>query len=291
MFLFFAATLLLALVFVPKLGHELNGARRWIGLGPYSFQPSEFAKYLIPIYFIHRFYRFEKIKDFKGFLRFLSVFILPIGLIILEPDNGTVAIIFMTFIVLCFLCKIRLLYWAAPLAFFILIGAVAAYNMPHVPARIKIYMHPELDLKGKGHQPYQAKIAAGSGGLLGRGLGESMQKLNYLPEARSDYIAAIFAEEFGFVGIFFMISVYLVMAFSGFYIAINAEDMRGFYLASIITFLISFQVFLNLGIVSGLLPSKGTTLPFFSQGGSSLIVNLTAVCLILSVADPKRKLR
>jgi cell division protein FtsW len=271
-------------VFVPKIGHEINGAKRWIGFGRYSFQPSELTKYLIPIYFIYHFINEGKIEKFTSFLKFLSIFIIPIVLILLEPDNGTVAIILVSLIVLCFLCRIKVTYWVVPLALAVIAGGVVAYNMPHVPGRIKTYLHPELDIRGKGHQPYQAKIATGSGGLLGKGLGESMQKLNYLPEARSDYIAAIFAEEMGFMGMLVLIGLYLTVSFCGFYIAVNSLTKEGFYLATIMTFLISFQSFLNLGVVSGLLPSKGIALPFFSQGGTSLIVNLIAVFLILSVA-------
>ncbi|WP_194847494.1 FtsW/RodA/SpoVE family cell cycle protein, partial [Candidatus Neptunochlamydia vexilliferae] len=123
--------------------------------------------------------------------------------------------------------------------------------------------------------------------LFGRGVGESLQKLNYLPEARSDYIAAIYAEELGFVGILFLILLYLFIAYSGFHIASKAKSKEGFYSAAVLTFLISFQAFLNLGVVSGLLPSKGTNLPFFSQGGSSLLANGIAIALIMSVHRTK----
>jgi len=156
--------------------------------------------------------------------------------------------------------------------------------MSHVPDRIRVYLNPELDLQGKGHQPHQARIAAGSGGLLGKGIGESLQKMDYLPEARSDYIAAIYAEEFGFIGMLGLIMLYMTIGGIGFAIAAKAPRIEGFYLVSILTFLICFQAFLNLGVVSGLLPSKGTNLPFFSHGGSSLMVNFIAIGLILSVA-------
>jgi cell division protein FtsW len=156
--------------------------------------------------------------------------------------------------------------------------------MPHVSDRIRIYFHPELDLKGKGHQPHQARIASGSGGLLGRGFGESLQKLDYLPEARSDYIAAIFAEEFGFIGIISLIVLYMTIGGLGFNIAIQSKTLEGFYLVAILTFLICFQAFLNLSVVSGLLPSKGTNLPFFSRGGSSLLANFIALGLIVSAS-------
>jgi len=163
-------------------------------------------------------------------------------------------------------------------------GGAVAYNMPHVHNRIQVYLHPELDLRGKGHQPHQAKIAAGSGKLLGRGLGESLQKFNYLPEARSDYIAAIYAEEMGFIGVLALIALYITMTACGLYIAIQSKEKGAFLLAATLTFLISIQAFLNLGIVSGLLPSKGMTLPFFSQGGSSLMVNLVVFFILLDIS-------
>ena len=168
------------------------------------------------------------------------------------------------------------------------LGIVFAANMPYVKERLKVYVNPESDIYGKGHQPYQAKIAAGSGYIFGKGLGNSIQKHNYLPEARSDYLAAIFAEEFGFVGIFFLILAYMTIAFFGFYIAFHAADREGAYLATMITFLICFQAFFNLGVVSGLLPSKGIALPFFSQGGTSLLVNISALVLLLNISYAKK---
>jgi len=287
-----ATTLLLILVFIPSIGQTLNGARRWIGVGGFSFQPSECAKMLIPICFIRWVLAQKEPIQLKPFLRMLVLLSIPMGLILLEPDNGTTAIIFSCLIILFLLTRIRWVYWALPLMALMGIGVIAASRMPHVHDRIQIYMHPELDIQGKGHQPYQAKIAAGSGQFWGLGLGESLQKLNYLPEARSDYIAAIYAEERGFVGIVALIALYLAFAYAGFVVAMKATDRGGFLLASILTFLIAIQAFLNLGIVSGLLPSKGMTLPFFSQGGSSLIMNLVALFLLLDIArDPKKVCR
>lgn len=280
-------SVLLVLVFVPGIGQQLNGAHRWLSIFGHSFQPSEFVKYLIPIYYIHRFTIGGKVWVMREFLKLLGVVAIPAGLILIEPDNGTVAIIFAALIVLFILTRVRWIYWALPLLVLCTVGIGVASRMPHVGSRIQVYLHPELDLKGKGHQPYQAKIAAGSGGLFGRGLGQSLQKMDYLPEARSDYIAAIFAEEFGFVGIVGLVVLYGLMAFFGFSIANRAPDIEGFYLVSILTFLIAFQAFLNLGVVSGLLPSKGINLPFFSHGGSSLLANFMVVSLILNVAYQK----
>ena len=287
-------TLLLLLLFIPGIGQTVNGARRWLSIFGFSFQPSECIKVLIPAAYIQWILKNSTPASFQSFLKMLALFSIPIVLILLEPDNGTTAIIFLVLMILFILTRIRLLYWVLPLSILIGCGAVAASHMPHVPDRIRIYLHPELDLRGKGHQPYQAKIAAGSGGLWGRGLGESLQKLNYLPEARNDYIAAIFAEEMGFLGILGLIGLYMCFSYAGFLVALKASDRGGFLLASILTFLISIQAFLNLGIVSGLLPSKGMTLPFFSQGGTSLMVNLIILFILLDISRQsilKREIR
>ncbi len=282
-FLLAVGTVFLILVFIPGIGQNINGAYRWVKFFGISFQPSEFVKYLIPLYYIHVIIAKQRSLKLKTFFGLVGRTAVPIGLILIEPDNGTAVIIISALVVLFILTRIRWIYWAAPLLVLVLCGGVAASQMKHVPDRIRVYLNPESDLLGKGHQPYQAKIAAGSGGLLGKGLGESLQKLDYLPEARSDYIAAIYAEEFGFLGILALIILYMTIGYLGFYMANSCKDLRGFYIISIVTFLICFQAFLNLGVVSGLLPSKGTNLPFFSQGGSSLFANFMVICLILNV--------
>lgn len=286
--LYFICILGLFAAFIPGIGHAYNGARRWIGLFGFTFQPSEFMKYILPMYFAKRIYALETMSFTNLFPIFLAL-CLPLFLILLEPDNGTTFIIGFTLLVSCLLLRIPSMYWALPLFFLALVGLAIGSQMPHVPGRIRIYLNPELDLKGKGHQPYQAKIAAGSGGLWGRGLGESLQKYNYLPEAKSDYIAAIFAEELGFLGIFFLILLYVCLSAAGFSIAFSSQEKIGFFMASIFSFLLAFQAFLNLGIVSNLLPSKGTTLPFISQGGSSMIANICAVFLLINISQAKKR--
>ncbi len=285
----FLGTVMLVLVFVPGVGQQINGAHRWINIFGNSLQPSEFVKYLLPLYVIHVIRRYQNGMSLKAFIRLVATLIFPVALILVEPDNGTVAIIMMTLFVLFILMRIKWVYWAVPLVVCVVFGALFASQMSHVPGRIRVYLHPELDIKGKGHQPHQARIAAGSGGLLGKGIGESLQKMDYLPEARSDYIAAIFAEEFGFVGMIGMIMLYMSIGGIGFAIALRATKIEGFYLVAILTFLICFQAFINLGVVSGLLPSKGTNLPFFSHGGSSLLVNFIAMGLILSVGRTQKQ--
>jgi cell division protein FtsW len=275
---------LLISVFIPGIGQQLNGAHRWLSIGSFSFQPSEFVKFIIPIYFIHVITSRKHSLTGKAFLKLMGLLFVPIMLILIEPDNGTVVIIMSVLFLLFFLTQLRWIYWVLPLLLLCLIGGVVATQMSHVSDRIRVYLHPELDLRGKGHQPHQARIAAGSGGLFGKGIAQSMQKLDYLPEARSDYIAAIYAEEYGFVGIVVLVLLYMLLTYVGIYLGMLTHDIRAYYLITTLTFLISFQAFVNLGVVCGLLPSKGTNLPFFSQGGSSLLANFAALCLIINVA-------
>lgn len=282
-------TLFLLMALIPGIGKEVNGSRRWLGMGGFSFQPSEFVKYLVPAYFIHVFLKDKSPSvTFKTFLKWVALSGIPVLLILIEPNNGTAAVISMSLIVLFLLMRIPFKFWAVPLLALVLAGGIFAYHLPYVTARLQVYLHPELDLRGKGHQPYQAKIASGSGQLWGKGPGNSLQKLSYLPEAQNDYIAAIYAEEFGFAGILALIVLYMSVASLGFTIASRSRERGGFYFAAVITFLICFQAFLNLGVVSGLVPSTGLNLPLFSQGGSSLIANIMGLGILLSIEKTVR---
>ena len=286
-----ALTLLLLLVLIPGIGREVNGSHRWLSLGGISIQPSEFAKLLIPLFYIQQVRSIEiSSVSFPDFLKFLIPMGIPTFLILIEPDNGTVFVIGSIMLMLFVLSRVPAKYWGVPLLVCVLVGGFSAYQLSYVSARLKVYLNPELDIKGKGHQPHQAKIAAGSGKMLGKGPGNSWQKLSYLPEAQNDYIAAIYAEEFGFLGIVTLVLLYMTLCYLGFSIAHHAATLAGFYLSAMVIFLIGFQAFLNLGVVSGLLPSTGLNLPFFSQGGSSLIANLIAIGLLISVRDDKKQL-
>jgi len=281
-------TVLLILTLIPGIGRTVNGSRRWLGVGGFSFQPSEFVKYFIPAYFIYYLLQYQnKELPLKVFLRLVGLVSIPLVLILVEPNNGTVAVIGMVLVAVCFLMRVPVKYWGMPLAAFILVGGIFAFNLPYVTARLKVYLHPELDLKGKGHQPYQAKIAAGSGEFFGKGPGNSWQKLSYLPEAQNDYIAAIYAEEFGFLGIVVLITLYMTLGYLGFAIAQQCTDTSGSYFAGAVTFLICLQAFLNLGVVSGLLPSTGLNLPLFSQGGTSLLANMMGIAFLLDIGNNK----
>jgi cell division protein FtsW len=285
--LFFLSIFFLALTLIPGIGKEVNGSRRWLSLAGLSFQPSEFVKYIAPAYFIKRLMEQTTALKFGSFFKIAAISALPLPLIALAPNNGSAAVVGMVLLIVCIVLEVPIRFWLMPLLIGSVICGAFAWNHPYVAARIKSYLNPTEDIKGKGHQPYQAKIAAGSGRLFGKGVGGSWQKLSYLPEAQNDYIAAIFAEEFGFIGMMTMLTLYSVVIFAAFAIALKAATNEGYYLASAIAFLLGIQIFLNLGVVSGLLPSTGLNLPFFSQGGSSLLANLMGVGLLISIAKEK----
>lgn len=292
-YLLIVGTILLVCVFIPKIGLARNGSHRWIGIGHFSFQPSELIKFLVPMTCIDWVLTQQQRNipiTFSRFCKFMLLLGCPLLLVMKEPDNGAAAIIGASLLPVFLLSKIPLRYWAWPCLGLIVLGGSIAYQLPYVQARMAVYLHPESDLKGKGHQAYQAKIAAGSGGILGRGPGASLQKLTYLPEAQNDYIAAIFAEEFGFVGMVVLIALYMLLTYGGMTIALQCRDGGGVYLATTITFLIALQACLNLGVVSGLLPSKGVNLPFFSQGGTSLVTNLVALAVLINIGTKNRSL-
>ncbi len=280
-------TLALALCFVPGLGKAVNGSRRWVAIGGLSFQPSEFVKYVIPAFFILRMSTPEKRSKAYHAATFILI-ALPIFLIFIEPNNGTVGVILAAVVALCFLMEIPMKTWALPLLIIAALAGGCALQLPYVRSRIAVYLNPDLDIRGKGHQPLQAKIAAGSGRFLGKGPGRSLQKLSYLPEAQNDYIAAIYAEEFGFCGMSLLIFLYLAIIYFGMVQSFRAIHKEEALMAGAAMFLIAFQAFMNLGVVSGLLPSTGLNLPFFSQGGTSLIANIMGLSLILNVKTENR---
>ncbi len=282
----------LVLVFLPGIGIGANGAHRWIGWKGMVIQPSEFVKIFLPAYFVF-FVRGNQVvfQKFSSYILFLLQMALPICLIALEPNNGTAGVLALLVGLMTLVVGIPVRFWLIPLCVAAVGLGVLAASSPHVQRRITTYLHPEHDIKGKGHQPYQAKIAAGSGGLFGRGPAKSMQKLSYLPEAQNDYIAAIFAEEFGFVGVTLLIGVYSWLLHEMWKILRRIASPEPFCWGIGIFFLIAFQTFMNLGVVSGLLPSTGLNLPFFSQGGSSLIANALGVGVLLSMVKKPREVK
>jgi cell division protein FtsW len=276
---------LLAACFFPGIGQAANGAARWVRLGPLSLQPSELAKLSLPLLSV-AWLRAVPQLTFWRFARIMTSLAIPIGLILLEPDNGTTLIALFLVALILFLGRVRYQYWALPMCLVLCSALGIASQMPHVHRRLEIYLNPEADLKGKGHQPYQARIAAGSGGLAGRGLGQSLQKLEYLPEAQNDYIAAIVAEETGFIGMTGLIALYSTILLGGTWIALRCKGWDQVLALSLVA-LLAIQAFLNLGVVSGVLPSTGINLPLFSQGGTSLLCNLILIGWIVHLGYPR----
>ena len=289
--LYVVLCLLLLAVFIPGIGVSANGSRRWLSIFGLSIQPSEFLKIFLPAYFLKMTEESEKITTFKQFYILMAWVFFPVVLISLEPNNGTAGMIGLMIGLLVLLRRISWRFWLIPLLVGSFVVLFAAWKSPYIHARIASYRNPESDIRGKGHQPFQAKIAAGSGGLFGRGPAQSIQKLSYLPEAQNDYIAAIYAEEFGFVGVLFLLVLYVWLLSMIVRIMLKQRTMEGFLWGFSFLYLFAFHSFFNLGVVSGLMPSTGLNLPFFSQGGSSLVANALAIGLLLSLDKEKRSVK
>jgi len=284
--IFLICFILLVLVLIPGIGTVRNGSRSWFGIGGFGIQPSEFSKLGLLI-FTSKYlaYNEKGLKDIKrGVFPILMVVMLVFGLIMLQPDFGTGIIIVISIIVLLFVSGVKMGFFVK-LGFLGLLGVVGLIIMaPYRMKRIVSFLNPWSDPLGSGFQIIQSLYAIGPGGLLGLGLGNSIQKHFYLPEPQTDFIFAIISEEFGFVGILIVASLFLLIIYRGFRIAINCENKFGKYLAFGITFQLSFQALLNLMVVVGLIPVTGVTLPFLSYGGSSLLITMVSMGILLSIS-------
>ena len=276
----------LGLVFVPGIGVKVLGASRWINLRFTVFQPSEFVKLALAIYLAAWFSSKEKGRIW-AFLLLLS---LVLGLVMLEPDMGTAAIILAEGLVLYFLSGATLIYFAILAPVIAFAGFIFAKLEPYRAARLTTFMNANQNINSTSYHVRQILIALGSGGLTGVGLGNSLQKYAYLPENATDSIFAIIAEELGFIGACFIIAVFLVIIWRGFYIAINSRDAFGKLLAGGITTFLAAQVFINLAAQTALLPLTGIPLPFISYGGSALIINLSAIGILINIARQRKNI-
>jgi cell division protein FtsW len=274
---------LLAAVLV--LGTTVNGARRWLSVGALDFQPSELAKLAIALWL-------AALLASRGAPRSLGALARPIGgvvlaacaLVLLEPDLGTatVIVVMATGMLVVAGTPFRVLAGAASVTVVLTLAAI--WLEPYRRARLTSFLDPWADPEGTGFQTVQAMIALGSGGLLGVGLGESVQKIYYLPEATTDMIFAIIGEELGLVGATAVVAAFAVFAYAGFNVALRCRDPFGKVLAAGLTVLVTGQALLNLCAVLGVAPLTGIPLPFVSYGGSSLIVTLAAVGILLNIA-------
>ncbi len=284
---FLAATVAtLVLVLVPFIGHRAGGARRWINLGLLSFQPAEAAKLALVVYLAHSLAKKrEKVRTFSiGFLPHLLVTGLLMGLCLLEKDLGTCVVMAVILFVMLFAAGAKVSYLVGAFLVSLPIGWKVIAGTPYRRERILAWLDPFAHRRGAGYQMWESMVGIGNGGWFGRGLGEGRSKLFYLPEAHTDFIAAVIAEEAGLIGLALLIGLYAVFVWRGLRAAYNAADAFGCYLALGVTTLVGVQALVNLGVVTVLLPTKGLTLPFVSYGGSSLMSLLAASGLLLSVS-------
>ncbi len=286
-FMLYISIVLLILVFVPGLSVKYGTAKSWIHIFGFSFQPSELVKLTFLIYLAAWIDSRGKdiIRNFyQGFLPFIFTLSIIMFLILMQPDMGTMLIIVAEVLVVYFVAGGNLVHFAligisgAVLLYFLIISS------PYRVNRFMTFLHPELDPLGIGYHINQAFLAIGTGGLFGRGYGNSIQKFRYLPEVTADSIFAVSAEELGFVFSLFLVSLFLLLFIRGLKIAKKTKDTFGQLLVIGIVSWFVIQAFVNIGAMVGLLPLTGVPLPFISAGGSSMLVNLASVGLILNIS-------
>ena len=287
------SVVLLLAVLVPGLGVEVNGARRWFDLGPLQVQPAELAKLGLILWLaadVAR--RGTRLTDPRRLRPPLLVIAAVVGLILVEPDLGTAVTVGVVALVMLIVAGARPRHVALAAGLALSLAALAVAIEPYRRARLFAFLDPQHDTSGAGFQIMQAKIALGSGGIHGVGLGNGVQKIFYLPEAHTDMIVATVGEELGLIGVLALIVAFGLLAVTGYRIAMRARDHHQQVLAAGLTTLVVVQATVNLGAVLGLLPVTGLPLPFVSFGGSSLLVFLAATGLLVNIARaaPARRL-
>jgi cell division protein FtsW len=272
-------------VAVLVVGERINGARRWIGFGPAAFQPSELAKLALVVWCAAYLARKPPPRTLKDLARPIGTLVgLFCVLVLVEPDLGTVITIVVMVGAMLLVSGTPLPTLASAYALVFGLGAIAAWASPYRRARIFTFLDPWKDPLGAGLQNVQAQISVGSGGVFGRGLGQGIHKIHYLPEAHTDMIFAVIGEELGLVGAALLMAGYAAFAYAGLRLAITCKDPFGKRLAAGITALICGQATINLAAVLGLAPLTGIPLPFVSYGGSSLVIALLSVGILLNIA-------
>jgi len=284
-FLFVAIALL---VLVLVIGRTVNGSTRWLSLGPLNMQPAEFAKFALFTYFSGYLVRQKSLlqESYKGFVNGLLVIAVISALLLIQPDFGSVMVILTTSVALLFIGGAKLVHFMALCVVAILLGVLAVILSPYRMRRVTSFLDPWNDPFGSGYQLTQSLMAFGRGSFGGEGLGNSIQKLEYLPEAHTDFVFAILAEELGFLGVFIVLMLQMLLVFKALQIgrrSLEADQSFAGFLAISIGVWFCFQTLVNVGAASGLLPTKGLTLPLVSYGGSSLLVMSCAVAVLLRI--------
>lgn len=285
-FLLFLTFFLLILVFIPGIGKELGGAHRWLSLGPIFFQPSEVIKLTFILYLAALLDKsLQEVSSFlKGLLPFAALIGVIIFLIIRQPDMGTTVIIVAASAVMFFVAGASVLHLGAGLGFLGFLFWFLIKSSPYRFQRFLTFLQPSPSSLESSYHINQALLAIGSGGLLGRGFGQSIQKYLYLPQAHTDSIFAIAAEELGFLRVSLILLLYVFLIFRGYAISRAAPDKYSRLVSIGITSWFGIQTFVNLGAMTGLLPLTGVPLPFISFGGSSLVVSLAAVGILMNIS-------
>jgi cell division protein FtsW len=281
---------MLILVLIPGIGSRVGGAQRWINFGLFRFQPAELVK-LVGVMFVGRqLVRHQKdLFDFRTGVIAPVAMVLPLmGLLLIQPDFGSTALLAGTIFILMYIAGVRPLFLFGGLFGGIAAASLLIVTSPYRLARVMTFLDPWRDPAGKGFQVIQSMLGLHNGSLLGQGLGNGKEKLFFLPEAHNDFIFAVIGEELGFIGVVGVILAYILFIYRGLKISWTAlnerQDRFGFYLGSGISIILGLQAFINMGVVMGLLPTKGLTLPFISYGGSALTLNLCAVGVLYSIS-------
>ena len=285
--------LMLLVVLIPGIGRSVNGSRRWLALGPIGIQVSEMAKLTMIFYLAGYLVRQQKAvsESILGFIKPMMILVLVSVLLLMEPDFGATVVISGTVMAMLFLAGVKLRYYIGLMLAVICALAVLAVSSPYRVARLTAFLDPWADQYNSGYQLTQSLIAFGRGGWFGSGLGESIQKLMYLPEAHTDFLFAVLAEEMGLFGILVVMTLYSILVIRGLNIAYTAHTQERLFAAFTaygLTFWLALQAAINMGVNAGLLPTKGLTLPLLSYGGASMVINCVVVALLLRIDHENR---
>lgn len=289
-YIFIFSILITLAVFIPGIGATHGGATRWINIAGFSMQPAEILKIGFIIYVATWLSGMNQhvTSLLTGTLPFMGIVGIVGVIMLLQPDTDTFLIMAAAALAMFITAGGKWRDVAIMVALAVILLATVAFVRPYIMDRLTTFLHPEDDPQGAGYQIQQSLIAVGSGGISGRGFGQSIQKFEYLPEPIGDSIFAVYAEEFGFVGSSILIIIFLSFTFRGFKIAAVAQDMFGMLLVVGFMTLIVLQAFLNMGAMLGVAPLSGLPLPFISHGGTALLVTLTMVGIVLNVSKYRK---
>lgn len=272
---------LLVATFIPGIGLAMKGSHRWLNVGGFNLQPGELIKYSVLLCSMRFFDDFDKYTNEQKML-YGAALVTPLLILLKQPDFGTFMICLSVMVFVAFLSRFPRKYFYSFLIFGATGGIAMIFAAPYRVKRVLAFMDPWKDAKGSGFQIIQSYLAFANGSIFGQGIGNSNEKLFYLPEAYNDFIFSVIGEELGFIGVCFVVVLFLSLIFFGLKLAIESKERKVQIFISSVIFVIGFQAFLNMGVVLGLLPTKGLNLPFISYGGSSLMANFIAIGLIFS---------